>query len=467
MVRYRTLRKIAGTPMTARTGLLPTYGTDMSYPTPRALLLASVVALLAVVSVLYPWLSAFGWLGVLVLLALLAVDLRASVQLTAPVLTRSLPARARLHEPCRIRYALGNPGNQPLDCRLLLDELPHELGGDVRIGPQQLLPGAVEAFERVVTPVLRGNRRLGPSFVYVASPLGLFARRHAFAHDGQMLGVYPASAFPEHRGLSSRSLLHELGLRPRRPRGTGAEFESLREYTPDDEPRRIDWRASARSQKPVVRDFHTERNHTIVVAVDCGRLMAAQSGGASKLDHALAAAVSLVRACAQGGDRIGFIAFDEALRAWVPPQRPARALAPILEATLALAPRACEPSYRVLANLLQERQKKRALIVLLTDFVEGASTPGLEAYLSLLARRHCVLLVGIRDRLLREVEAAAPEVAGLDIYRRLVLQDLDVARQAAVARITRTGVQTLDLDATQITAPLLDRYLRIREAGLM
>jgi uncharacterized protein (DUF58 family) len=318
----------------------------------------------------------------------------------------------------------------------------------------------------VITPALRGQRALGPSVVYAVSPLALFVRRHMFEH-GQALGVYPASSFPEHRGLSSRSLLAELGLRPRRPRGAGSEFESLREYTPDDEPRRIDWRASARSQKPVVRDFHTERNHTIMVAVDCGRLMAAQSGGASKLDHALAAAVSLVRACAQGGDRIGFVAFDEALRAWVPPQRPARALVPILEATLGLAPRACEPSYRTLANVLQERQKKRALIVLLTDFVEGASTPGLEAYLALLARRHCVLLVGLRDRLLREIEAPAPEVAGLDVYRRLVLQDLDVARQAAVARIARTGVQTLDLDATQITAPLLDRYLRIREAGLM
>jgi len=438
----------------------------MSYPTPRALLLASAVALLTVVSLLYPGLAALGWLGVLVLLAVLAIDLRASVQLPVPVLARSLPARARLQEPCRIRYALSNPAPSPLDCRLVLDELPQELGGDVRIGPLRLPPGAIETFERVVTPALRGQRALGPSFVYVRSPLGLFVRRHGFEH-GQTLGVYPANSFPEHRGLSSRTLLQELGLRPRRPRGAGSEFESLREYTPDDDPRRIDWRASARSQKAVVRDFHTERNHTIVVAVDCGRLMAAQSGGASKLDHALGAAVSLVRACAQGGDRIGFVAFDEALRAWVPPQRPARALAPILEATLALAPRACEPSYRTLANVLQERQKKRALIVLLTDFVEGASTPGLEAYLSLLARRHCVLLVGIRDRLLREVEAAAPDVAGLDVYRRLVLQDLDVARQAAVARIARTGVQTLDLDATEITAPLLDRYLRIREAGLM
>ena len=435
------------------------------YPTARAALCAFGVALLAVVSLLLPGSAALVWLLLLALACVLALDLRALYQLPAPTLERGLPLRARLHEPCRIRYSLGNPGAQPLHVGLL-DELPAELGGDLQRGPWQLQPGAFETFEHVVTPRQRGLRALGPSHVYASSPLALFVRRFGFEH-GQALGVYPAHALPERRGLSSRTLLHELGLRPRRPRGAGSEYEALREYTPDDEPRKIDWRASARSQKPVVREYHSERNHTVLVAVDCGRLMAAHSDGASKLDHALAATVGLVRACAQGGDRIGFCAFDDALRAWVPPQRPARALAPILEATLALQPRACEPSYRALAGVLQERQKKRALIVLLTDFVEGASTPGLEAYLSLLARRHCVLLVGIRDRLLRELATPAPEVNGLDVYRRLVLQDLDVARQAAVARIARTGVQTLDLDAAQITAPLLDRYLQIRDAGLM
>jgi uncharacterized protein (DUF58 family) len=78
-----------------------------------------------------------------------------------------------------------------------------------------------------------------------------------------------------------------------------------------------------------------------------------------------------------------------------------------------------------------------------------------------------VLLVGVRDRLLREVESARPDVAGIDVYRRLVLQDLDVARQTAISRIARSGVQTLDLDAAKITAPLLDRYLRMRDAGML
>ena len=450
-----------------------------SYPTRRLLLIGFAAGALVLGCMVVPRGVTACWLVLLALCAVLVRDLRALLAISgiapalrggattaAPSLERSLPARARLGEPCRLQYTLRNPGSQPLELPWLLDELPADLGGDARFGPLRIAANDVLVISHELRPQLRGMRELGPSYLYVRSPLGLFVRRHAFVQQ-QALAVYPANTFPEHRGLSQRSLFHELGLRPRRPRGAGAEFESLREYTPDDEPRKIDWRASARSRQLVVRDFHTERNHAIVIAVDCGRLMAARSDGASKLDHSLSATVSLVRACAQGGDRVGFVAFDRELRAWVPPQRPARALGPILDASLALEPRACEPSYRVLAQILQQRQKKRALIVLLTDFVEGASTPELEAYLSLLAHRHCVLLVGVRDRLLREVESAAPEVAGIDVYRRLVLQDLDVARQAAVSRIARSGVQTLDLDAAKITAPLLDRYLRIREAGLM
>src|SRR5262249_55221059 len=153
-------------------------------------------------------------------------------------------------------------------------------------------------------------------------------------------------------------------------------------YTVDDEPRRIDWRASARARRPVVREYQTERNHTLVIAVDCGRLMSTHIDGQSKLDHALAAAIGLARASAQCQDGVGVLGFANELCAWVPPQRAGRALAPILEATLALEPRREDARYRVLAEALQQRQKKRALLVVLTDFVEGASSVELDAYLT-------------------------------------------------------------------------------------
>ena len=275
--------------------------------------------------------------------------------------------------------------------------------------------------------------------------------------------MYPADVLAGAHGPRSRKLRDDLGLRPRRQRGEGSEFESLREYTPDDEPRRIDWRASARSRRPVVRELQIERHHTVIVAVDTGRLMASQIDGLSKLDHALNAAVGLIRASSRAQDRIGFLAFDRELCAWVPPQPSKRALAAILEATLALTARTHESSYRTLPGAAAAAEE--ALAARGADRLRrrrgGARA---QAYLGSLGGRHAVLLVGLRDRLLRELDQPAPTVAGEALFRRLVLQDLDVARDVAFSHIARSGVHTLDLDPAAVTGPLLDRYLQIREA---
>jgi uncharacterized protein (DUF58 family) len=426
--------------------------------------LAAVPALLSLAALPWPLLAGGAFGAWLIVLALAAADLLLGRGRAVPQVRRELPRRARQGEPASARYVLRHEGREGALVSLL-DELPEDLGGDRRHGPFAVAPGESE-LPLPLLPGLRGVRMLGPLYVQARSPLGLFARRER-AGDGQALNVYPASTLSERRGPISDKLQKELGLRPRRPRGEGSEFESLREYTPDDEPRRIDWRASARARHLVVRQHHTERNHTVLIAVDCGRLMGTRIDGQSKLDHALSAAVSLARASGACQDRVGFAAFDHALCAWVSPRRPERALDAILEATLALQARPHESSYRALCEALQARQRKRALIVLLSDFVEDASAIELETYLSALARRHCVLLVGLRDRLLRELDRPAPEVAGVDVFRRLVLQDVDVAREVAIARFTRLGVHTLDLDPSAITGPLLARYLQIREAGLL
>jgi uncharacterized protein (DUF58 family) len=125
-----------------------------------------------------------------------------------------------------------------------------------------------------------------------------------------------------------------------------------------------------------------------------------------------------------------------------------------------------EPTYRALADLLALHQKKRALVVILTDFVEGASSVALESYVSLLSHRHVVLLVALRDPLLSSLDPN-PEIETTDIYQRLILQDLLMERETALARIRRLGVQTLDLQPDQVTAPLLASYLEIRQAGLL
>lgn len=395
---------------------------------------------------------------------LAANDAFAILREEPPALTVELPPRLRRDAPWRVTCRITSRRATRVTW---LDELPPDLGGD-HVEPElRLGAGESREVERTITPVRRGVRPVGPLVVLWASPLGLFWRRRVVREGGEV-AVLPAPGIPESRlALTHRSVFEDPGLRPRRPRGEGTEFDSLREYVPGDDPRHLDWRAAARRGRLIVRQYRVERRHTLMIAVDTGRLMTSRVGRATKLDHALDCTLALGYASLRFGDRVGFVAFDREIRAFARPRDGVPGTARIAEASLPLEPRPFEPSYRALAQLLAARQKKRALVVVLTDFVEGSSSLELEGYLRLLSRRHCVLLVALRDRLIAEVETPAPGLGEEELYRRLAVQDLAVERQTALARIARLGVQTLDLDPAAVTAPVLQRYLAIREAGLL
>jgi uncharacterized protein (DUF58 family) len=393
------------------------------------------------------------------------VDWAVSRRDRGPQVERLLPARLLKGKAAAIIYKLARP-EAPSTTVCVLDELPGELGGDLVIEGVKVGPGRRAEVAREVLPRSRGRYQLGPTYLLWRSRLGLLQFRASMAGAGQV-AILPPAAAVRRTGLTQRSLREELGLRPRPARGEGTEFESMREYVDGDDPRHVDWHASARRGRLMVRQYQTERRQTVFVAVDTGRLMAARVDAISKLDHALECAVALAHASREYGDRIGFVAFDRELRTLVRPRSGANCAGALVQATLDLTAHQTEPSYRVLVETLAQCQKKRALVVVLTDFVEGSASSELESYLGVLARRHCVLLVALRDRLLAELDDREPEITRDRLYRRIALQDLALERAAALARIRRFGAQTLDLDPAGVTAPVLNRYLAIRQTALL
>ncbi|HKD65339.1 MAG TPA: DUF58 domain-containing protein [Candidatus Binataceae bacterium] len=381
-----------------------------------------------------------------------------------PQLERLLPARFVKGKAATMVYRLTRPCAPPTIVSML-DELPAELGGDLEFENINLGPSQRCELAREVMPRARGRYEVGPTYISWRSRLGLL-QFCARALGGGRVAILPAAAM-RRTGLTQRSLREELGLRPRTVRGEGMEFESMREYVDGDDPRHVDWHASARRGRMMVRQYQTERRHTVFVAVDTGRLMAARVDAVSKLDHALDCAVALAHASKEYGDRVGFVAFDRELRTLLRPRSGPNCAGALVEATLDLTAHQTEPRYRVLVETLAQCQKKRALVVVLTDFVEGSASSELESYLGVLARRHCVLLVALRDRLLAELDNREPEITRDRLYCRIALQDLAVERAAALARIRHFGAQTLDLDPADVTVPVLNRYLAIRQAALL
>jgi len=427
---------------------------------------AAWTALAAAAVVVAPlWPAAAGVAVVIVALALLDLS---RLRVRPPLeLDRRLPERAFVGRPAELELVLRN-GSQSLVQAEVFDEWPRDLAAsDPAFAGVAVGPAASVVLSATATPQVRGDRPLGRPVALERSPLGLL-RRRVLGPAAAALPVYPdTGALLRPEALDPKRALALLGVKPARRRGEGMEFESLRDYVPGDDPRRVDQAATARRGRPVVRLYQHERNHQVVIALDASRLMAGRFAGRTKLDYAVDAALALAYAALVSGDRVGLMLFDREVLGFVPPRRRRRGLGEFVEMLRPVQPRIVEADFGALAAALTARQRQRALLVILTDFVEADATR-FTAPLAVLAKRHQVLLVAVRDRVFGDLDAPPLERPGdrIELYRRIVVDDLLREREVALGRLRRQGLHILDLPPADVTGPVLNRYLALRAQAL-
>lgn len=436
------------------------------FPSRRLLLAAAALTAASALLAGWPWLLPSVGAAAVGLLALTLLDLRRLRRTPALRFRRELPERAFVGREASFVFRIANPGDAPRHV-VVHEDLPPSLGAETTTPLERTLaPGAAVTHTLTFRPTERGDARFGPAVLLEEGPLRLLLRR-SFQGEGDALRVYPdTSRLLRPEALDPRRVAAALGARPARPRGGGMEFESLRDWVPGDDPRWLDWAASARRGRPVVRLHQHEKSQTVILALDSGRLMAARSGGRSKLDFAVDAALGLACAALATGDRVGLVVFDSELRAELSPRGRRASLGDFIEALRTVMPRLVESEPDTLLRHLARRRQQRSLVVLLTDFVEAAPAR-LVAPLSILARHHQVLLVALRDAAFdvldpRAPAGASPERHGLE--RRIVLHDLLRERETALGSLRRSGLHTLDLRPEAATAAVLNRYLALRAA---
>ncbi len=442
------------------------------YPAPRLIWGVAGLTVLAAATVVLPALAPMAWAYAVAIVVLVVWDARVLVARARPVVLRRLPHRAFIGRTARARVEIEVAAATYLD---VLEELPRDVAeADPFFERRPASPQQPVEIEYELTPLIRGERALGPSITYESSSLGLLSRRTIHPQE-QRLDVYPdVGTLLSAHALDTRRVLATLGIRPALRRGDGYEFDSLRELGPDDDPRRMDWAASARRGRPIQRIYQREENSRVVVALDTGRLMAGLSSGRSKLDFALDATLVLAYAALASGDRVSVAAFDDELRQYTGPFAHRSQLPQLISQIRRIQPRFLETDYKTLIRDLRAHVRQHCLVIVLTDFVEA--DPETSRALALLAERHRVLIVAIRDPIFRDLEGALshePDVthrAGASrakkrALERLVLADLLKDRETLLARLRRGGVHTLDLYPTEITAPVLNRFLELRQAG--
>src|SRR6266571_2946762 len=268
----------------------------------------------------------------------------------------------------------------------------------------------------------------------------------------------------ELKALGTRSLV--AARRKSQWRGEGRDFESLRDYVRGDEMRHISWTATARRGKLVTRQYQMERDQTIVIALDAGRLMTARIEHETKLDLAVHATLALMSAAARAGDNAGLLVFGRRIQAYLPPKRGAEHLDAALEALYAVEPEMIEPSYSRAFEFVSANSRRRSLVVVLTDLVDEEGSSELLSSLKLLRPRHLPLVVTIADRDLKGVVRESPENEH-EMFTQSVAEEIIYLREAALRLVESQGGLALDVTAAVLAPKLLETYLRVKERGLL
>jgi len=316
-----------------------------------------------------------------------------------------------------------------------------------------------------VTPRTRGFLELGTIHLRTLSPWGLAWRRSS-VEVSHTLQVQPGvrGLLRDRSGFAIRRRLRTPGLRRNRQWGEGREFESLRDYARGDDPRTIDWKASAKRRKYVVRNYEAERSQNIVLAIDAGRHMRERlSAVRERIDYALGACMMLASRAQNFGDRIGVVVFDDRIRHVSPPRR---ADPPALARVLAgVDTRLVEPNYPLAFARLGRTFRKRSLVILFCDVIDGSVSRALVSSLSRIGRAHLPLAIAIRNPALEA--AAAGGVPAADPWYRAAAGELVQARATTLQVMRQSGILVVDTPPGDTLVRTLDKYVEIKERGLL
>jgi uncharacterized protein (DUF58 family) len=337
--------------------------------------------------------------------------------------------------------------------------------------PEEGVRGVVGAgrranFELHVMPRERGLGALGDLFVSAENAIGLVRRRWIVAAPAEVRVFPDLSAVERYGELARRGRLVEAGFRRLRLRGSGGEFDSLREFGPDDEFRAINWKATARRGKLIVTQNDIERSQTVMLVLDAGRLMMPRIGTQRKFDYAVTAALSVASIAGLADDKVGLLAFAGDVLEHVGPRSGVRHTASLTRSVFDLQPRFEESDYAAAFSYLRLRQPKRSLIIFFTDMFDPVASATVLANVAVLTPRHLVICVLLNDEAVESALAGAPETVD-EAYRAGVAATLLAERRKAAAILGQRGVAVIDVPAAKTTVALINAYIDVKARNLL
>jgi uncharacterized protein (DUF58 family) len=371
----------------------------------------------------------------------------------------------QLREPTKVVLEFTNRSKTGVLLRAQ-EELPTGLRKEIPEVNALVPAGGSQSVEYSVCPGERGDMNFGTTFLRYQSGWQI-AERWASAALKQTIRIYPN--FQESKKdtiylIRSRQIA--LEKRYKHQPGQGREFESLREYRESDEWRDICWSATARRAKLISKSYQIERSQTVWLVLDAGRLLRTRVKGLSKLDYAVAAALSLAQVALYSGDRVAMLSYGRRILQQLPPGRGPRHIRALLDGLALVRAEELEADHRRAMETLAVLQKRRSLVVWMTDLAETATTPEVIESAMRMAQRHLLLFTVIGQPELRNMVKERPEDAR-QMFRQTAAMEIVQRRDLLLRTLRQQGALTLEVEPLKLSTAVVNQYLMAKDRSLI
>ena len=444
--------------------------------TPRFFLAVALLATGFVVAFFLPWLLGPLLLGLGLLVALALLD---ALLLYAPAKNNTLPVFGRrvLSEKLangsdnEVQLYLENRYRFPIQTETI-DEIPHQFQRRDVLFETAIRSGETQIITYQLRPTKRGEYAFGALNVYAASPLGLLRRRFRFGQD-QVVPVYPSFLqMRQYELLAIHNRLTEGGVKRVRRMGHSLEFEQIRPYVAGDDPRSINWKATARragtgaADALVVNHFQDERAQQVYCLIDKGRVMRMPFDGLSLLDYAINATLVVSNIALLKHDKAGLITFSNQPGAALAADRRPGHLLKLLEILYRQKTKYLETDFELLYATVRAKIKQRSLLILFTNFETLHGMQRQLPYLRRLAKDHLLLVVFFENTELRAF-LEAPAATTEDVYNQTIAEKFAQEKRQIVLELQRYGIYSLLTAPKDLTANTINKYLEFKARGLI
>lgn len=432
-------------------------------PTDRFVFILIIAGLMISFSGWFAPLMVAGITLVVLTLVLAAADWQKLISLGKPEVKRTVDEKLSLGAKNLVTLRIRNSSFSRLS-GAIRDEYPEDFSAHGNVIEIAIPPRSEIDLTYHVTPPHRGDFAFGDIYLRLNGPTGLLIRQIKYPMQEQVK-VYPNILDLRRYEIGlRRERVVQPGQRVMRVHGRGTDFESLREYLPDDEFRAIDWKASARRNKLISRQYQEEKSQNVIILLDCGRVMGPVVDGLSRLDWSINAAMMLAHVAAIKGDKVGLMAFGEDIQTYSSPKSGKSQTLNMLSMTYNLQSAVGDSNYYRAFPFLARKWNRRSLVVVFTELVDPEASKPLISQISSLTRKHLCMVVAMSDPAIYAAIKTEPGKSG-DAFQIAAAKQVIQGRKLAAAQLTRAGAIVLDVPPPHFTPAVVNQYLSVKSTA--